>query len=95
MIRSPLKKSPKPGALKWALADGALPAVPHTQTTPISHALSSFHQVLNFERNSSFKFYVVKFPSRTRVNTQFQTRTHNQSNEVYDNKVLDRPCPLG
>ena len=54
VIRSPLKKIPKPGALKWALADGALPAVPHTKTTPISHTLSSFHQVLNFESDSSF-----------------------------------------
>ena len=53
VIRSPLKKSPKPGAPKWALADAALPAVNHMHTTPISHVLSSSHRVLNFDSDSS------------------------------------------
>ena len=57
MIRSPLKKSPKPGAPKWALVDPSPPSIPvasstsalsqNTPTCP-QHVGTSSQQMLSF-----------------------------------------------
>ena len=70
MICSPLKKSPKPGAPKWALVDPLPPSIPVASSTSIctsalsqstptcpQHAGTSSQRMLSFSAGSNINYF--------------------------------------